>query len=395
MLSDTKARQAKPQDKVYRLSDAKGLALEVRPTGQRIWRYRFRLAGKPNMFTIGEYPAVSLAEARQKLEDARALVAKGINPNTAKRAAVDKQIEENQNTFRAVANDWIDANKHWSDSYRAQVKKTLKADAMPKLGDLPIRDIPAPLVLNVITEVIKRDAPIVARNVRQWIGATFRHGIATLRCEVDPTQMLSGVIKRGAIKHHKPLRPDTLPKFLEALDTYKGYGIAKPAAQFMLLTFVRTIEIRRAEWTQFDLDGATWRIPPDLMKMKTEHIVPLSNQAVSILRELQKFTGHRKHVFPNTRRPEEAITTTTINRVIEYIGFKGVVSGHGFRSTASTLLHELGYPELVIERQLAHMERNKVKAAYNHAQFLAERRSMMQDWADYLDKMREKQQPSI
>lgn len=394
MLSDTKARQAKPQDKVYRLSDAKGLALEVRPSGQKIWRYRFRLDGKANMFTLGDYPFIGLAEARQRLEDARALVAQGINPNTAKRAAVGNRIAENKNTFRSVADDWMSANTHWSDGYRRQVRRSLEADAMPKIGDLPIRDITSAQVLEVVNAALKRNAPVVARNLRQWIGATFRHGITTLRCELDPTQPLSGVVKRGTIKHHKPLRPDTLPMFLEALDAYKGYGIAKPAAQFMLLTFVRTIEIRRAEWTQFDLDGATWRIPPHLMKMGTEHIVPLSNQAVSILRELQKFTGHRRRVFPNARDPEKPITATTVNRVIEYIGFKGVVSGHGFRSTASTMLHELGYPELVIDRQLAHMERNKVKAAYNHAQFLAERRSMMQDWADYLDKMREKR-PSI
>nr|WP_294865166.1 integrase arm-type DNA-binding domain-containing protein [uncultured Pseudogulbenkiania sp.] len=390
MLSDTKIRQAKPQEKVYRLSDAKGLALEVRPTGQKIWRYRFRLAGKANMFTLGDYPTVSLAEARQKLEEARALVAQGIKPNTAKRTAVSNRIEENKNTFRLVAEDWISANTHWSESYRRQVRRTLDADAMPKIGDFPIRDISSAQVLEIINVVLKRNAPIVARNLRQWIGAAFRHGITTLRCELDPTQPLSGVVKRGKIKHHQPLKLETLPKFLQSLEAYQGYGIAKPAAQFMLMTFVRTIEIRRAEWSQFDLESSTWRIPEELMKMGTEHIVPLSTQAVALLRELHKFTGHRRFVFPNTRRPDESITATTINRVIEYIGFKGVVSGHGFRSTASTMLHELGYPELVIERQLAHMERNKVKAAYNHAQFLAERRAMMQDWSDYLDKAKAK-----
>lgn len=388
MLSDTKVRQAKPRDKVYRLSDAKGLAIEIRPSGQKIWRYRFRLDGKANMFTLGDYPAISLADARQRLEEARALVAQGINPNTAKKSALASRIEENANTFRIVADDWMAANTHWSDGYRAQVRKTLEADAFPKFGSLPIRDITSAQVLAMLNAIIKRNAPVVARNARQWTGAVFRHGITTLRCETDPTQPLSGVVKAGNTNHHKPLRPETLPAFLKALDDYKGYGIAQPAAKFMMLTFVRTIEIRRAEWQDIDLDEATWRIPADKMKMRTEHIVPLSRQALDILRELHRLTGRRRHVFPNMRRPDEGITSTTINRIIGRMGYSGVVSGHGFRSTASTMLHELGYPELIIERQLAHMERNKVKAAYNHAEFLVERRKMMQDWADYLDSRR-------
>ncbi|MBP8812268.1 MAG: tyrosine-type recombinase/integrase [Laribacter sp.] len=391
MLSDTKVRQAKPQEKVYRIADARGLAIEIRPTGQKIWRYRFRLDGKANMFTIGEYPSVSLSEARKKLEEARELVSKGINPNTAKKTDIASRIEENANTFRVVADDWIQTNTHWSDTYRKQVRKTLEVDIFPCFGDLPIREISSAQVLAMLNGIIKRNAPLVARNARQWAGAVFRHGITTLRCETDPTQPLNGVIKVGKVNHHRPLKPETLPGFLKALYAYKGYGIAKPAAQLMMLTFVRTIEIRRAEWSDIDLENGVWRIPPEKMKMRTEHIVPLSRQSIAILRELQSLTGHHLYVFPNTRRPHEAITSTTINRVIEYMGYKGIVSGHGFRSTASTILHELGYPEKVIELQLAHMERNKVKAAYNHAQHMEERRKMMQDWADYLDQLRTRQ----
>lgn len=385
MLSDAKVRQAKPTDKVFRLSDAKGLAIEVRPSGQKIWRYRFRLDGNANMFTLGDYPAVSLSEARQRLEDARQLVAQGINPNQAKKASIASRIQENSNTFQSVADAWIEANHGWSATYRRQVTTTMSADILPKIGPLPIRSISSAQVLAVLKPIIKRRAPTVARNARQWIGAVFRHGIASLACESDPTVPLAGIVKVNGVNHHKPLRPDTLPAFLAALDAYHGYGVAKPATQLMMMTFVRTIEVRRADWADIDLAAAVWRIPGEKMKMRTEHIVPLSRQAVALLTNLQKLTGHRAHVFPNTRRPDDSITATTINRVIEFIGFKGVVSGHGFRSTASTMLHELGYPDLVIERQLAHMERNKVKAAYNHAEFLPERRQMMQDWSDHLD----------
>lgn len=389
MISDTKARQAKPRDKIYRIADAKGLALEVRPSGQKFWRYRFRLDGKANMFTIGEYPAMGLAEARQKLEEARALVAQGINPNTAKRTAVASRIKENLTTFRSVAEEWIASSTHWSRNYAAQVSKTLALNAYPKIGNLPLNDITPAQMLAIINEVQSRGAPTVARNLRQWCGATFRYGITTLRCDSDPTAPLSGVVRRGKVKHHPPLKPESLPDFLRKLDGYLGYGVAKPATQLMLMTFVRTIEIRRAQWEDFDLDGALWRIPGEKMKMGTEHIVPLSRQAVALLRDVHMLTGHRRFVFPNTRRPDVSISATTINRVIKYIGYAGVVSGHGFRSTASTMLHEMGYPAAIIELQLAHLERNKVKAAYNHAQYLDERRQMMQDWSDFLDQQRE------
>ncbi len=219
------------------------------------------------MFTIGEYPSVSLSEARKKLEEARELVSKGINPNIAKKTDIASRIEENANTFRVVADDWIQANTHWSDSYRKQVCKTLEADIFPSFGDLPIREISSAQVLAMLNGIIKRNAPLVARNARQWTGAVFRHGITTLRCETDPTQPLNGVIKVGKVNHHRPLKPETLPEFLKAL--------------YPMLTFVRTIEIRRAEWSDIDLENGVWRIPPEKIKMRTEHIVPLSRQSIA------------------------------------------------------------------------------------------------------------------
>ncbi|WP_053074278.1 integrase arm-type DNA-binding domain-containing protein [Chromobacterium sp. LK1] len=394
MLSDTKVRQAKPTDKVYRLADAKGLCLEVRPSGQRFWRYRFRIEGKPSMFTIGEYPAISLAEARRLLEEARAMVDKGINPTTAKRVEKHANLAAAGETFEVLAADWMTANVQWSAAYRRRVANAMKTDVYPTLGALPVRDIKPPMIRNILDGIVKRDARTVARNVRMWISAVFNYGIASSRAESDPAQSFEGYIKAGAVQHHRPLAKADLPKFLNALEAYRGFGVAKPAAKLMLLTFVRTAEIRQAEWADIDLVNAIWRIPAHKMKMRTEHLVPLSRQAIALLLELKPFTEMHAHVFPNIRRPNAGIGESTINRLIGLIGFKGIVSGHGFRSTASTILYEHGYPEHIIERQLAHSERNKVKAAYNHAGYMAERKKMMQDWADLLDEQKKMATPS-
>lgn len=391
-LTDAKIRTAKPADRPYKLQDGYGLYLDVRPSGTKVWRYRYWMTPtKDGIYTIGDYPHVSLADARKERERIRDLVKSGKNPTAERKLDKLRQRQDDAVTLRAVAQEWHDENSpHWSETYSKQVKRYLWADLLDKYGDLPLREVSSAQILAAIQAVEKRGAKSIAKLIRQWVGAVYRYAIATLRADSDPTAALRGAIRMPAVRHNKPLKPSSLPEFLQSLDAYSGYGIAKPAAQFMLLTFVRTIEIRRMEWIDVDLDGAIWRIPAEKMKMGTEHIVPLSRQALVILRDMREFTGHRAHVFPNVRRPNDAITGTTINRVIERIGFKGVVSGHGFRSTASTMLHELGYQDLVIERQLAHMERNKVKAAYNHAEYLPDRRKMMQDWADFLDQQRQK-----
>lgn len=278
------------------------------------------------------------------------------------------------------------SNTHWTAGYARQVEKTLTHDAHPKLGDLPLADINPVQVLEAPRPVLDRNARAVARNLRQWIGAVFRYGITTLRCQTDPTAALGQLVKRTVVRHHPPLPIDAIPDFLR---NYTGYGIAKPATLLMLYTFVRTAEIRNAEWSDIDWEARLWRIPGHKMKMGSDHIVPLSRQALDLLRDLHGLTGQRPRLFPNARQPQEGISATTINTVIASIGYKHLISGHGFRSTASTLLHELGYDEGVIEIQLAHMERNKVKAAYNHAKYLEQRRQMMQDYADYLDKLAE------
>lgn len=388
MLSDTKIKQAKPKEKVYRLADHKGLCIEIRPSGQKVWRYRYRLAGKASMYTIGEYPTVSLAVARTLVEDARVMVAQGLNPSIAKKVARLGNINEQQITFALLADEWVAQHReHWSATYLRQVERSLAVDVLPRIGALPMRAIQPAHVLAMLREVDGRGAKSIAILIRQWVGAVFRYAVATLRADTDPTTALRGAIRRPKVRHNPPLRAEDLPRFLAKLSGYAGYGFVKPATVLMLLTFVRTAEIRRASWADIDLEAALWRIPAAKMKMGTEHIVPLSRQAVMLLQSVYPHSHMRPVVFPNARRPDEGLSNTSINRLIETIGFGGVISGHGFRATAATMLREQGFADHLVELQLAHTDRNKVRASYNHAKYIDERREMIQAWADYIDTL--------
>lgn len=392
-LTDAKIRASKPGLKPSKLADAGGLYLEVRPSGAKLWRYRYRIASKENIFAIGEYPEISLAEARSELAKARALVKQGLHPSHNRQAERLRNVSANANTFEAVANEWISKKANgWTPYYQRQVHGFLKADVFPHIGKLPIRKVTAAHLLEIIRRIEDRGAATVALLVRQWSSAIFRYAVATLRADSDPAAALRGAIHRPKVEHRKPLSRDQIADFLKALESYGGYRTTVIALHLILLTFVRTVELRKAVWTEFDLDHAKWRIPADRMKMRETHIVPLSSQAVVLLRELQTYTGGRDFLFPNYRRPKDCMTATTLNRALERMGFNGKdsigFSAHGFRATASTILNEKGYRSEVIERQLAHAERDKVRAAYNHAEYMGERTGMMQAWADYVDSLR-------
>lgn len=397
-LTDTKARNAKPAEKPYQLQDGMGLYLDVRPSGAKYWRYRYWFnPKKAGIYTIGEYPAVSLADARREREWAREHVKQGLNPTTAKEAERLHQMGEHANTFKVIAQEWIEQNRaHWSANYLRQVETFLDKDVFPKIGSTPIRMVTSARLLAIIREVEKRGAQSIAVLIRQWSGQIFRFAIATLRADNDPTSALYGAIRRAPVRHNPPLAKDEIPRFLNLLGEYGGYRGTVIALKLMLYTFVRTVELRKAEWTEFDLDAAEWRVPADRMKMKKQmkvgesHIVPLSRQAVELLTELKTISGGRQYLFPNLRTPKECMTATTINQALKRMGYAGKFSGHGFRSTASTLLHEMGWRSELIERQLAHAERDKVKAAYNHAEYLPERREMMQAWSDWIDELAKK-----
>lgn len=389
-LTDAKIRNTKPGPKPIKLADGGGLYLEVRPTGAKLWRFRYRIAGKENIFAIGEYPRIALVEARAEHVKARALVKQSIHPAHSRQAERLSSHAANANTFEVVAKEWISKKSPaWTPYYLRQVERFLESDVFPYVGRLPIRSVTAAHLLEIIRRIEGRGAETVALLVRQWSSAIFRYAVATLRADGDPAAALKGAIHRPKVEHHKPLSRSQIVAFTKALGEYGGYRTTVIALRLMLLTFVRTVELRKAEWSEFDLDRAEWRIPAERMKMREPHIVPLSKQAVDLLRELQTYTGGRDALFPNYRRPNDCMTATTLNRALERMGFNGKdsigFSAHGFRATASTILNEMGYRSDVIERQLAHAERDKVRASYNHAEYMDERRAMMQEWADILN----------
>ena len=389
-LTDAKIRNAKASGKPIKLTDGGGLYLEVRTTGAKLWRYRYRSAGKENLFALGEYPALGLAEARERRADARKLVMQGIHPAHNRRVERLTTYAANANTFKAVALEWIDKNRpRWTPYYSRQVERFLAADVLPYIGTLPIRSVRAVHLLEIVRRVEGRGAETVALMLRQWSSAVFRYAVATLRADMDPAAALKGAIHPPKTKHAKPLTRSQIADFTKALEAYGGYRTTVIALRLMLLTFVRTKELRTAPWTEIDLDRAEWRIDASRMKKREPHIVPLSREAVSLLRELQTYTGGRSFLFPNYRNPMTCMTATTLNRALERMGFSGEgsigFSAHGFRATASTILNEMGFRPEVIERQLAHAPRNKVRATYKQGEYLEERRAMMQQWADTLE----------
>jgi integrase len=391
-LSDAKIRNAKHTEKPQKLTDGGGLYLEVRPSGAKLWRYRYRIAGKENIFSIGEYPTVGLSDAREQHRKARGLVERGTHPAHHRQAERLATYAANENTFEAVAREWISKKGiNWSPYYRSQIENFLTADMFPYVGKLPIRNVTAAHLLKMLQRVEERGANSVALLLRQWSSAIFRYAVATLRADTDPAAALIGAIHRPKVKHHKPLSRQDITDLAKGLDEFGGYRTTVIAIRLMLLTFVRTGELRKAEWSEFDLERAEWIIPKERMKMDELHIVPLSHQAVELIRELQTYTSGRRWLFPNYRNPQMCMCSTTINRALERMGLNGKdsigFSAHGFRATASTFLNESGYRSDVIERQLAHAERNKVRASYNQAEYMEERRAMMQDWADMVDIM--------
>lgn len=394
-LTDVKIRQTKPGDKPIKLTDSNGLYLEVKPTGSKLWRYRYRLPDetgklKENVFAIGEYPTLSLSDARAERDAARELVKSGRHPAHVRQAAKASQIRQNANTFEAIGREWLEKKQpQWKPYTFKQASYALEKNVFPSFGSLPIREVSAQDVLTILQKMEERGAIVLAMQVRQWCSAIFRYAASTLRADYDPAAALKGALHRPEINHSRPLSSEDIADLKAKLLAYNGNRTTVIAIWLLMYLFTRTAELRLAAWSEFNLETAEWRIPAGRMKMKRMHVVPLPAQALVLLKELRRITGAGDLLFPNVRRPEASISATTINRALEHMGYgTGEVTGHDFRATASTILHERGYRPDVIERQLAHAERNKVKAAYNHAEYMPERRAMMQDWADYLDSVR-------
>jgi integrase len=392
-LTDIAIKRVKAGSRIKKLSDGNGLTLLVYPNASKYWAYRYRYLGKEKTLSLGIYPEVTLAEARLKLIDARKLIADGHDPSEARKASRRQAMVSAENNFEVVAREWIEAKSPaWTPRYTGFLIKRLENDLFPKLGSRPIKDITAPELLSVVRVIEKRGALELANRALQYCGQVFMYGIATGRAERNPASDIKGALKTHVKKHFAHLKSIELPEFLEKLKSYDGHPQTGLAVTLLMLTFVRTTELRGATWDEIDLDKAEWRIPAERMKMRRSHIVPLSRQAVVAFKELQRLNGQWKYVFPNPHKPIKHMSENAVLYALYRMGYHSRTTGHGFRHTASTVLNESGlFNSDVIERQLAHVQSNKVRGAYNHAEYLPERRKMMQWWADYLDEVAEKE----
>lgn len=392
MLTDVAIRNAKGGEKARKLYDGKGLFLIVTPAGGKWWRYRYSFAGREKLLSFGTYPEISVKQARERRDEARRMLADGRDPSVerqAAKAAADVAARREDGAFEAVAAEWFEKFRpRWVGEHAETIAARLNRDVLPWLGAKHVGDITAPDILTVLRRIEARGAISTAHRVKQIIGQVIRYAVATGRAERDPSADLRGALAPERERHFGALtRPADVAALMRAIDGYQGSFIVRQAMKFSALTFARPGEIRKAEWAEIDLDGAIWRIPAARMKMRREHLIPLSRQAVDILCELRPLTGAERYVFPG-RAASKPLSENAITAALRYLGYeRGAMTAHGFRSTASTILNELGWPADVIERQLAHAERDEIRGAYNRAEYLDGRIEMMQAWADYLDKL--------
>ncbi|ESD43951.1 tyrosine-type recombinase/integrase [Escherichia coli] len=373
---------AKPREKAYKLADGAGLYLEVVPSGSRYWRMKYRFNGKEKRMAFGVYPAVSLAQARALRDDAKKKLAEGIDPSLAKKE--EKLVRDVQlnNTFQAVALEWHGTKvSRWSEGYASDIIEAFNKDIFPYIGQQPVNEIKPLVLLNVLRRIESRGATEKAKKVRQRCSEVFRYAIVTGRAEYNPAADLTSAMSGHESKHYPFLTVEELPDFFKALAGYTGSPLVVLAARLLILTGVRTGELRGAFWSEFDLEKAVWEIPAERMKMKRPHLVPLSTQALEIVQQLKVMSGQYPLVFPGRNDPRKTMSEASINQVFKRIGYTGRVTGHGFRHTMSTILHEEGFNTAWIETQLAHVDKN----AYNHALYLEGRREMMQWYADYIN----------
>jgi integrase len=389
-LTDAEIRNAPPREKAYRLTDGSGMYLEISPAGGKYWRFKYRFAGKEKRLALGVYPEVSGKEARLRRDEARRLLANGIDPGIERKVQKASTVERAANSFEAVAREWFARQSPgWAKTHADKIIARLEKDAFPWLGGRAIAEIKAPEVLAVLRRVEARGALDTAHRVHQNCGQVFRYAVATGRAERDVSADLRGALPAARHTHFASVtEPLEVAGLLRALDGFQGTFVVQCALRLAPLLFVRPGELRTAEWAHFDLEKAQWRYT--VSKTKTEHLVPLSTQAVAILRDLYALTGQRKYVFPG-RDVKKPMSGAAINAALRRMGFdtKTEITGHGFRAMARTILHEqLRFPSEVIEHQLAHKVPDALGTAYNRTKFIDDRIVMMQRWADYLDNLK-------
>jgi integrase len=401
-LTTIACTNAKPKEKPYKLADGGGLYLLVNPNSSKYWRLKYRHLGKEKVLALGIFPLVSLADARDKRNDAKKLMMVRTDPAAAKKGEKRQAILNSEQTFEAIAREWHSKEiDRWKPIHGRSILQRLEHDVFADIGNRPIAEISASELLHTIKAIEKRGANEVARKTLRICGQVFKYAIITDRRpdSVNPAAALSGALKSYKKGHFAALDARDLPAFLKKLEmnVARLYPQTIRATRLLMLTFVRTSELIQAKWDEFDLEAREWIIPAERMKMAKEHIVPLSRQVVALLKEQKKLTGEWQWVFPSIAHPRKHMSNNTILGALKRMGYKGEMTGHGFRALAmSTIKEKLNYRHEVIDRQLAHAHRNSVDAAYDRAQFLPERRKMMQQWADYLhavatdDKMQAK-----
>lgn len=387
-LTDSAIKVAKPKDKPYKLTDGQGLYLEVMPTGSKLWRLKYRYADKEKRLAFGIYPAVPLQQARLRRTEAREQLANGIDPGEQKKT--DKQAQKVTGlTFETLAREWFAYNSpRWAESTSYKAKLYLENDLIPGIGSRPVKSITRPELVALVRKVEARGTLNAAGKIRQWLHQIYRFGLATGVVDSNPATDLDVVAAPAkAARHHPHVTFAELPELLGKIDTTNINTLTRCAIRLLTLTAVRPGELRAAPWSEFDLEAATWTIPKERMKARRPHVVPLPRQALAILRQLQEITGHYPLVFAGQQNPARPMSENTVNKALRLMGYEGRQTGHGFRHLLSTELNGRGYNKDWIERQLAHGDNDEIRATYNHAAYLEQRREMMQAWADSIDAL--------
>ncbi|SUB99872.1 tyrosine-type recombinase/integrase [Proteus penneri] len=390
-LTDMAIKKAKPREKVYSLGDGNGLSLIVEPNGSKGWRFRYQFNGKSKMISLGIYPVITLNEAREKRDNARKLVANGVDPSEARKEERNKVSGQSENTFKKITLEWYEGRKdRWSEGYRDDMMEAFENDVFPYIGDRPIAEIKPLELLEVLSIMEKRGVTEKLKKVRQRCGEVWKYAIITGRAEYNPAPDLASAFIPHQRENYPYLLADELPEFLSSVDKYQGSQIVRTALNILMLTGLRPGELRKSEWSFIDFESRTWKLPEKIMKMGRVHVVPMSGQVISLLRQIQPISGDYQYIFPSRTNHKKHLSEMAINTMIGRMGYRGRATGHGFRHTMSTILHEKGFNTAWIELQLAHVDKNSIRGTYNHALYLEGRREMMQWYADYIDELRSK-----
>lgn len=388
LLSDLQIKREKPKVKPYTLNDGMGLSLLIDSAGSKGWRYRYRFAGKPKMISLGVYGDVSLAQTRAKRDEARSMLAKGINPSEARKAGKNALQFAHENSFESVAREWHGSKKAtWSEGYSKEVLNCMEKDIFPFIGQRPIEQIEPLELLTVLQKIEKRGALEQTSKIRRRCGEVLRYAVATGRAKYNFAPDLAIAPNKPKTQHFPFPTESELPAFVSNLENYQGSLVTKYATKLLMLTGVRTIELSAAEWIEFDLENALWEIPKERMKKRRPRLVPLSTQALSILKQLQVITGSYSLVFPGHNEVRIPMSEASINKVIKLLGYHSRLTGHGFRHTMSTTLHEHGFESAWIEMQLAHIDKNLIRGIYNHASYIPQRKDMMRWHSNYINSL--------